>query len=31
MVYEIGDEVIMIVALVHTARQWPPAEPEGDG
>lgn len=24
LVYEINDEVVWILALVHTARQWPP-------
>lgn len=28
MVYEIRGETISIVALVHTARQWPPVEDE---
>ena len=28
MVYQIDGETISIVALVHTARQWPP-EPDG--
>jgi len=25
IVYEINDETVWILALVHTARQWPPA------
>lgn len=24
LVYEVGDEALWILALVHTARQWPP-------
>lgn len=24
MVYEVDDDVVWILALVHTARQWPP-------
>ena len=30
MVYEIWSETISIVALVHTARQWPPFEDDSD-
>jgi plasmid stabilization system protein ParE len=26
MVYEIDDEAVTILALAHTARQWPPVE-----
>jgi toxin ParE1/3/4 len=26
LVYEIEDETVWILALVHTSRQWPPAE-----
>lgn len=24
LVYEIGDQTVWVLALVHTARQWPP-------
>jgi toxin ParE1/3/4 len=27
LVYEIDDDTVWILALVHTSRQWPPAEP----
>ncbi|HWW99859.1 type II toxin-antitoxin system RelE/ParE family toxin [Collimonas sp.] len=27
LLYEIVDENVWILALVHTARQWPPAQP----
>ncbi|MDW6026492.1 type II toxin-antitoxin system RelE/ParE family toxin [Mesorhizobium sp. BAC0120] len=30
LVYEIGDGEIIIHALVHTARQWPPVEGKDD-
>ena len=29
LVYEINDETAWILALVHTARQWPPARDSG--
>ena len=28
LVYEIEDETVWILALVHTRRQWPPIRPE---
>lgn len=30
IVYQITGETVSITALVHTSRQWPPVEPEGD-
>lgn len=27
LVYELADERVWVLALVHTARQWPPASP----
>jgi addiction module RelE/StbE family toxin len=29
MVYQIKDETLSVMALVHTARQWPPAGSQG--
>ena len=29
IVYEVGPETVWVLALVHTSRQWPPAD--GDG
>jgi len=26
MVYEVSDDAVVILALVHTARQWPPGK-----
>ena len=31
MVYRIRGETVSVMAIVHTSRQWPPAEHEGDG
>ncbi len=28
-VYEVEDETVWILALVHTARQWPPVQEQG--
>jgi len=28
LVYEIGGETVWVLALVHTSRQWPPAQTE---
>ena len=30
LVYAVEDEEILIVALFHAARQWPPVDDEGD-
>jgi len=27
LVYEIADDVVWVLALVHTSRQWPPERP----
>ena len=29
LIYEIVDETLWVLALVHTARQWPPVRGEG--
>jgi len=29
LVYEIGEDTVWVLALVHTARQWPPNESAG--
>jgi toxin ParE1/3/4 len=26
LVYEVGDDTVWVIALVHTARQWPPGD-----
>jgi addiction module RelE/StbE family toxin len=31
MVYRIRGETVSVMAIVHTSRQWPSAEHEGDG
>lgn len=28
LVYEVGDDVVSVVAVVHTARRWPPVRDE---
>jgi addiction module RelE/StbE family toxin len=30
MVYRIREEIVSIMAVVHTSRQWPPAKHEGE-
>lgn len=30
MVYQVSEEAIFILAVVHTARQWPPVEGESN-
>jgi toxin ParE1/3/4 len=27
LVYQVDDDTVWILALIHTSRQWPPAEP----
>lgn len=29
MVYQVADEAVFILTIVHTARQWPPVDGEG--
>jgi len=30
IVYQIDDEAVIILSVVHTSRQWPPVDEEGD-
>lgn len=27
LIYQVDDDTVWILALIHTSRQWPPAEP----